>query len=223
MFERLQFWMLIAAFFVVLGCGKTIAESEQATSSESKIIGGSEILNETDTDPVQGVSKEIAQALTRPPQAMIQTKYDVNARRGRILFVTKGCVLCHAANDVGGRAAPAFEPRQAPSGSLPNTVDPLIFSSRMWSGAAAMVSLQRLELGYQIELDPQDLADLAAFAASPEEQKLLTLKSLPVGFENWFVNGRFWDNEEWGEYLERGTFPDLGEYGENSGVYFDKP
>ncbi len=36
----------------------------------------------------------------------------IDPRRGRDLFVAKGCVLCHAVNNVGGRAGPALEPPQ---------------------------------------------------------------------------------------------------------------
>ncbi|MEO1015767.1 MAG: c-type cytochrome [Pseudomonadota bacterium] len=146
-------------------------------------------------------------ALAAPPTERPVAEYEYNARRGRILFVAKGCVLCHSVNGVGGAAAPALN---APANGA--VVDGYAFSTRMWRGAPAMVALQRLELGYQIELDGQDLADLAAFVVNADEQQLVTLDSLPEGYEGWFVNMRFWDDEEWGEYLERGDFPDLGEY-----------
>ena len=150
-------------------------------------------------------------ALAKPPAEVLMADVELNARRGRILFVTKGCVLCHAANSVGGKAAPAFDATEDR-----REINPFAFSARMWRGAAAMVSLQRLELGYQIDMDSQDLADLAAFAASADEQALLTMESLPTGYANWFVDGRFWDNEEWGEYMERGeAIPDAS--------HFDQP
>ncbi|MEO0399120.1 MAG: c-type cytochrome [Pseudomonadota bacterium] len=211
---------LIALFGLVVGCGAGAPDAEADTVSEPSEASVSEAAHDALADAASDKAPDpIAVALSQPPISMAAAQYEVNPRRGRILFVTKGCVLCHAANDVGGRAAPPFYPPTADAGGT--AVDPLAFSSRMWSGAAAMVSLQRLELGYQVQLDGQDIADLAAFAASPDEQKLVTLESLPVGFENWFVDARFWDNEEWGEYLERGEFPDLGEFPDETD--FDRP
>jgi len=183
---------LSLAFFAAIGCSG-------ATESQSEAIP-----EEPDYTPT---AERVA--LTRPPTAMNLEEIDMNARRGRILFVTKGCVMCHAANNVGGRAAP---PLDAPENGA-REINPLVFSVRMWEGAPAMVSLQRIELGYQIDLDAQDIADLAAFAASADEQKLLTVDSLPEGFENWFINDRFWDNDQWLDYMSRGErIPDASEF-----------
>ncbi|MEM9439630.1 MAG: c-type cytochrome, partial [Pseudomonadota bacterium] len=57
----------------------------------------------------------------------------VDPERGRRLFVTKGCVLCHAVNGVGGIAAPALD-TEGGNGQL----DLLGFVVRMWNGAQAM-------------------------------------------------------------------------------------
>ncbi len=150
----------------------------------------------------------VAEARARPPMVVPVNLPKMNARRGRILFATKGCVICHQANGVGGTAAPRLD--AAAEGQI--SVNPLEFSARMWRGAAAMTALQETELGYVIELDAQDIADLAAFAASPEEQSLLTLDSVPEPLRDWFINAPYWQGGEWSEYRSRGErLPDIEE------------
>jgi hypothetical protein len=141
----------------------------------------------------------IERKLAEPPVPLKVEAPEVNARRGRILFVTRGCVICHAANGVGGKAAASLDAQTAG-----RTVNPLAFSAAMWRGASAMTALQAAELGYVIDLDAQDIADLAAFAASADEQSLLTPDSVPVEMRDWFINQRIWENEDWDDYLNRG-------------------
>ena len=147
----------------------------------------------------------VREALAEPPAALVVETPDMNARRGRILFITNGCVICHQVNGVGGLAAPDMSVSTAPE-----SVNPLDFSARMWRGAPAMTALQAVELGYVIALDAQDIADLAAFAASPDEQRLLTLESTPEGMREWFLDVPHWRSDDWTEYLQRGErIPDL--------------
>ncbi len=149
------------------------------------------------------------EALSKPPAEMEVSVPSVNARRGRILFVAKGCVIWQQVNEVGGTAAPPID--RLASG---NVVDPLAFSARMWGGAPAMTSLQAIELGYIIDLDGQDIADLAAFSASKEEQTLLTMDSVPEEMRDWFLNTPYWRTDDWSEYMERGERIPLEEYPE---------
>jgi mono/diheme cytochrome c family protein len=139
------------------------------------------------------------EALAAPPAPIAAQAPDLNARRGRILFVAKGCVICHQVNGVGGEAAPDLS-----AGEPASEINPLDFSARMWRGAPAMTALQTIELGYVIDLDAQDIADLAAFAASKDEQALLTLSSVGEGMREWFLNEPHWRSGEWTEYLKRG-------------------
>ena len=87
----------------------------------------------------------------------------LDADRGRRLFVDRACVVCHAVNDVGGKAGPSFD-----AVGDRNHVDVLAFAAGMWRGADPMIVLQAMELGYQIELTGQDLGDLAAFGTRQE-------------------------------------------------------
>ena len=121
------------------------------------------------------------------------------AETGRATFAERGCVMCHSVNGVGGKAA---TPLDAEIGGP--EIDPLDFAARIFAGAPAMIELQSLELGYAIALSGQDIADLAAFAASIDQQKLLTPDQIPEGMRDSLLDERFWETEEWEEFLSRG-------------------
>lgn len=122
----------------------------------------------------------------------------VDAERGRRLFVTKGCVLCHAVNGAGGIAAPALD---AVGDS--EHLDLMNFVVRMWDGADAMIELQALELGYQIELTGEEIGHLAAFAASPEAQRRFTMQSIPETMTPWIIEKPYWMGDGWPETFEQ--------------------
>jgi len=107
----------------------------------------------------------------------------LDAERGRRLFVDRACVVCHAVNDVGGKAGPSFD-----AVGDQNHVDVLAFAAGMWRGADPMIVLQAMELGYQIELTGQDLGDLAAFAHDKNAQKGFSLEEVPDLIRDWFVD-----------------------------------
>ena len=127
-----------------------------------------------------------------------------DAARGKGTFVAKGCVICHSVNGVGGTAAPALD-----AGSS-NTVDLLGFVSRMWRGAPAMLELQAVELGYQIELNAQEIADLATFAADRSTQQSFQLSDIPEPMQTWMLNEPYWDDGDWPEGMKE--YPDLEEF-----------
>lgn len=154
-------------------------------------------MQETPPADTENVSRR--EALSRPPTPVDVITPEVNARRGRILFITKGCVICHQINGIGGAAAPALDQTNGDA-----AVNPLDFSAQMWRGASAMTALQSIELGYVIDLQGQDIADLAAFTASADERTLLTLDSVPAEMRDWFLNTPYWRTNEWSEYEERG-------------------
>ncbi len=98
----------------------------------------------------------------------------MSPERGRKLFASKGCVVCHSVNGVGGEDAPPLD--------FDNTngyMNPFDFAARMWAGAEAMIYLQQEELGEQISLTGQELADIIAFAHSPSEQSRFSMADIP--------------------------------------------
>ena len=103
---------------------------------------------------------------------------EMNAERGRKLFASKGCVVCHSVNGIGGEDAP---PLDAEAMTLP--MNPFEFAARMWRGAEAMVAMQREELGEPIELTGQEFADIIAFVHDAEEQKKFSEADIPQQIE----------------------------------------
>ena len=122
-----------------------------------------------------------------------------DAGEGRRLFVEKGCVICHSVNGVGGKAAPPLDAQ-----TQLDVADPVGFASRMWRGAPAMIELQGLELGYSIWLEPQEMVDLATFAANATEQKKLTSNDIDQSLADSLLNERFWEAEDWRDFLKNG-------------------
>src|SRR5262249_42746248 len=53
---------------------------------------------------------------------------------GRKLFATKGCVVCHSVNGVGGTDAAALD-----ASTMTPMMNPFDFTAQMWTGAPAMI------------------------------------------------------------------------------------
>ncbi len=129
----------------------------------------------------------------------------VDSERGRRLYVTKGCVICHSVRGVGGRAGPALDAKGQSS-----TIDILDFVARMWRGAPIMFMLQEMELGYRVELKPTEIADLAGFVSDAGVQRGFSLSEVPDMLREWMVNERDWENEptDWRDKLPD-AYPNL--------------
>lgn len=170
-------------------------------STHAALLAGLVLFASGTTAPAQDDRGELTvdPDLRRPamPELALPA-YD--ATRGRALFVTKGCVVCHAVNDVGGDAirdlggdvAPPLDARH-----MPITMDPFDFFARFWRGAPTMIALQQERLGYQIALEGDELADIMAFIYSEEEQAKFTPDS--------FTPPIFWYRDEAGN-RPSGTF-----------------
>lgn len=99
---------------------------------------------------------------------------EMDPANGRRLFVSKGCVLCHSVHGVGGKDASSLD-----WSSMRGAMNPFEFAARMWRGAPAMIAMQGDELGTQILLTGQELADITAFAHDPEEQAKFSEEDIP--------------------------------------------
>lgn len=115
-----------------------------------------------------------------PPKLVVQLP---DAERGKFLFATKGCVVCHSVNGIGGKAGPALDTE-----SYDGEIDPLDFAARMWRGAQAMATLQSLNFGYQIDLTGGDIGDIAAFVSSDEHRSSFTEKDVPDMIRGWTID-----------------------------------
>ncbi len=98
-----------------------------------------------------------------------------SSERGRDLFINKGCVICHSLNGAGGEIGPPLD-----ADPLQAQIDPFDFAARMWRGAAAMIAFQNLELGYQIELTGEEMADIARFLNDFEAQQTFNEDEIPA-------------------------------------------
>lgn len=98
----------------------------------------------------------------------------MNPAHGRELFASKGCVVCHSINGVGGTDAPALD-----ASTMTGPMNPFDFVAKMWRGAPAMIAMQNSELGHQIEFTGQELADIVAFVHDPAEQKKFSKADIP--------------------------------------------
>lgn len=94
--------------------------------------------------------------------------------RGRKLFAEKGCVVCHSINGIGGEDALRLD-----ASTMSPMMNPFEFAARMWRGAEAMVMMQRDELGDQVVLSGQELADIIAFVHSHKEQAKFSEADVP--------------------------------------------
>lgn len=123
----------------------------------------------------------------------------MDAVKGRELFASKGCVVCHSINDVGGQDAPALDAEYM---ELP--MNPFDFAARMWRGAPAMVAAQESELGGQIEFTGEELADIIAFVHDANEQKLFSEKDIPDKIQNMMHHMGEEDHHEGGKPDDHG-------------------
>jgi len=108
----------------------------------------------------------------------------MNPAKGRMLFASKGCVVCHSVNGVGGEDAPKLD-----AATMGPRMDPFDFAAKMWKGAPAMIAMQEDELGHQIEFTGAELADIIAFAHSPAEQAKFSEADIPDNIKELIEHG----------------------------------
>lgn len=105
------------------------------------------------------------------PDLMIPS---MNPTNGRKLFASKGCVVCHSVNGVGGTDAAPLD-----ASTMSGMINPFEFVASMWRGAGQMIELQQKELGFQIEFTGRELGDIIAFVHHVEEQKKFSEADIP--------------------------------------------
>lgn len=94
--------------------------------------------------------------------------------RGMHLFASKGCVVCHSINGVGGTDAPHLD-----ATTMAPMMNAFEFFAKMWRGAVPMIAMQQHEIGQQIEFTGQDLADIVAFVHNRQVQKTFSAADIP--------------------------------------------
>lgn len=98
----------------------------------------------------------------------------MNPQNGKTLFASKGCVVCHSINGIGGTDAAALD-----ATTMDRAMNPFEFFAKMWGGAEAMIMMQNNELGHQIEFTGDELADIVAFVHHRNVQRTFSEKDIP--------------------------------------------
>lgn len=65
------------------------------------------------------------------------------------------------------------------------------FMARMWRGAFAMIELQGMELGYQLDFTGPELGHIAAFLADAAAQKRFSERDIPDLIRDMFIREPF--------------------------------
>lgn len=105
----------------------------------------------------------------------------MNPARGRVYFATRGCVICHKVNGIGGSLAPALD------GNSNGDIDVFDFVTRMWRGARSMVALQESLFSENIDLSPDELADIIAFVYDPAERRKFSEADIPQYIRDYMI------------------------------------
>ena len=103
----------------------------------------------------------------------------MDSGRGRVLYVSKGCVVCHAINGAGGADAAPLD-----AASMDPALNPFEFFARMWVGTKPMIAMQEERMGQQVEFTAEELGDIVAFIHDPVMQKSFSEKEIPEAIEH---------------------------------------
>lgn len=145
-----------------------------AVAHEAKII------NRPATQPGEGQMEQTAPlrsmdpAVTMPSAQMgrlVMPRMDPS--RGKVLFVRKGCVACHAINGIGGHDAPNLDAH-----TMAPVMNPFDFAANMWNHAQGMIYAQEEAFGEQIMFTGEELADIIAFVHDDDAQSNFTERDL---------------------------------------------
>ena len=139
-----------AVFAVCLGIAAISATPDNALSAEAGM--------------------QVSPGLILPP---------MNPVEGKKLFASKGCVVCHAINGIGGTDAPDIS-----ASTMAPEMNPFDFVAKMWNHSQGMVAMQEDELGGQITFkNGQELADIIAFLHDAAVQKTFSENDIPANIK----------------------------------------
>jgi len=102
----------------------------------------------------------------------------MDLQRGKELFASKGCVVCHSINGVGGTDAAALD-----ASTMDPAMNPFEFFARMWQGTKPMIAMQEERMEQQVDLTAEELADIVAFIHDGAMQKSFSKTEIPESIE----------------------------------------
>lgn len=132
------------------------------SASAAILVGGSGV---ADAGEVSATNKQISPGLVLPRMDPVE---------GKMLFASKGCVVCHAVNGVGGTDAPAID-----ASTMSPLMSPFDFFAKMWDHSQGMIAMQQMELGGQVTFTGQEIANIIAFLHDADVQKTFTTDDIP--------------------------------------------
>ena len=143
--------------------GSVLAHGDEKHEGEAKVTAGEEAAPAAETGQPrhQMMGTDRMSSPDMPNMRMLR----MNPLRGRKLFVTKGCVACHAINGVGGHDATNLDAH-----TMQPMMNPFEFAAKMWAMAPAMIYAQEEALGEQILFTGEELADIIGFVHNDEAQ-----------------------------------------------------
>ncbi len=133
---------------------------------------------------IMAVAPALGAGLVQVPDGGMQNGFQLtpelvfpafDAALGSKLFASKGCVVCHEVNGIGGTDAPSMS-----YGKYDAPVNAMEVAADFWEAADVMIPAQKDELGAKIELSPEEFANIIAFLASPTEQAKFTQSEIPA-------------------------------------------
>ncbi|MBI2586413.1 MAG: cytochrome c [Rhodospirillales bacterium] len=130
----------------------------------------------------------------------------MNPERGKVLFVSKGCVACHAINGVGGHDAPPMDAHQ-----MNRLMNPFDFAAKMWNHAPAMIAAQEGAIGEQIYFTGNELADIIAFIHDDQAQHAFSEKDITAAAR------KMMHHDHGGKPAEKHHGPEIGHPGGGTG------
>ena len=151
-----------------------------ALAAGTAVAHEDKIKNRPAAQPVAGQLEQSTPFKSMDPAVMMPGAHmgrlmmpHMDPRRGKELFVTKGCVACHAINGIGGHDAPNLDAH-----TMAPMMNPFDFAAKMWNHAPAMIAAQEAALGEQIYFTGDELADIIAFIHHDEVQHGFTERDI---------------------------------------------
>ncbi|MBI2717664.1 MAG: c-type cytochrome [Rhizobiales bacterium] len=157
--RTLTLWLSPIVMLSAVAWPHRLAAQESGSSSGSQQIPGGHTM----------------QQHTMGPGLIMPSMDPVN---GRKLFASKGCVVCHSVNGIGGADAASLD-----EAAMAGMTNPFDFVANMWRGAQPMIELQQKELGGQVEFTGKELGDIIAFLHDDAEQKKFSKTELPANIK----------------------------------------
>lgn len=170
--------LMMAAPFATADEGHRHEAEEQGAEIESMMRAHEDHAHEHDFEAMDEMSREDMRRVMSLMHDMGLGMPPMDSSAGRELFVSKGCVVCHSVNGVGGTVGPSLNAED-----MPQPMNAFEFAARMWRGAPAMVQMQQAVFGETIDLSGQELANIIAFAHDGAEQAELTDDQIPDRYQ----------------------------------------